>query len=291
MSRAGLQITERDRTLLTTLERYRFLTAAQLQRLSFPSKHTCLRRILKLEAAGLVARTRADSMLQPLVTLTRRGAALIGNDVSGAKRIVSDLFLRHAVELNDFRIALEQACAQRSDVQLGGFVPDLASHASRGRQPERVLGSGVFGGAVGSHTPDAAFVLQREGRAALFFLEIDRGTEVIGDVKRGVGRAITYYLQAFAGTGFQSLSSLFDLPEQFRTFRVLFVTTSSARIKNIRTRWGAGAGTADRRFVWLATKAVSHTTDLFAEEWVTLESSDAHAYTMMGRPREATHAA
>ena len=145
------------------------------------------------------------------VTLTPRGTAMVRNDyieeldrTDGNRRparLPGEFFLRHMVAVNDFRVALEVACRLRPDVELLGFVADTTrTSAGPGVQPQAVLSETVMlGGAQGErllHVPDAAFALRRGDRQALFLAEVDRGTEVVGDPKRGVGLFVRFYLEA-----------------------------------------------------------------------------------------------
>jgi hypothetical protein len=43
-----------------------------------------------------------------------------------------------------------------------------------------------------SHTPDGAFALEKDGKAVLFFVEIDRGDEVVSDPNKGVLKSIVF---------------------------------------------------------------------------------------------------
>jgi uncharacterized protein YjiK len=44
-----------------------------------------------------------------------------------------------------------------------------------------------------NYTPDGVFALEKNNRTALFFLEIDRGTEVLSNPEKGFSKAINFY--------------------------------------------------------------------------------------------------
>jgi hypothetical protein len=64
-----------------------------------------------------------------------------------------------------------------------------------------------------SHTPDAVFALEKEGNAALFFLEIDRGIEVVSDPEKGLLKAVVFPRQA-AGEGCETVV----MPSRYQLF-------------------------------------------------------------------------
>src|SRR5690606_13268302 len=89
-----------------------------------------------------------------------------------------------------------KAC-DKSYVDLLGFIPEYygARHAS-GRVTKYIKDV-VFDARNPrekiSHTPDAVFALVKGGKPALFFLEIDRGTESLSNPERGVNKMIRFY--------------------------------------------------------------------------------------------------
>ena len=59
------------------------------------------------------------------------------------------------------------------------------------------------------HTPDAVFALEKDGNPALFFLEIDRGTEVVNDPEKGFLKSFHFYLNYFVDGKYQKYSEDF----------------------------------------------------------------------------------
>lgn len=292
--RPGPVLTDRDAQILGTLLRLRVLTTEQLERLYFPSAQTTLRRLRRLEQAGLLSRTVTPTLTSRIVSLTRRGVeAAIEADggLAGSRLVHSRLpgpfFLRHVVAVNDLWIGLEMSLRRHPGVELLQFIcdRDRTSDGHR-KQPRSVLSLEVSdpnGRGPLRHVPDAAFVLRRRGRTALFLAEMDRGTEVIGDSGRGVGKALNFYMGALARGPLDGLTSTMPAASEAQGFRVLFVTTSVRRIAGIRKRWGSPPFQPEtvKRFIWFATEAVFQEHDLLHMPWVSLSPSDETSYAIL----------
>ncbi len=303
MTRPGPIVTERDGSILRSLAEYRLLTSEQIERLHFQSAQTALRRLRRLEQAGLVVRRRSDDVPTQIISLSPLGAAtLTANAAPGVGAVVARrrpvalpgaYFLRHQLEVNDFRIAVALSVGQRPDVELLSVIADTdRTAAAVAAQPRTLLAETVaFGGEQAeriSHTPDLAFAVKRGERQALFLVEIDRGTEVVGDPKRGVGLFVRFYLRALVSGSFDGLRARLGLPEGLRGFRVLVVTTSTARVQAIRDRWGSMPMEHEmaKRFIWLTTREALHSTSLLDHDWASLDPRDEARYVLAPRREE-----
>jgi hypothetical protein len=297
MTRPGPVITDRDREILRSLKEYRLLTTEQVQRLHFPSAQTTLRRLRRLETECLVLRQRSNALTTHAVTLTPRGVAVLHNGDDGTPardgsasqtaRLPGEFFLKHMVAVNDFRIALELDACRRHDVELLGAIADtVRSAAGPAVQPRAALAETVaFEGERGErllHIPDLAFALRRDGRQALFLVEVDRGTEVVGDAKRGVGLFVRFYLRALLTGRFQGLGARLGGETGFKGFRVLVVTTSKARVEAIRARWGTLPVEPEvaKKFIWLSTNDALYSGSLLEHQWVSLDHRDEQRYVI-----------
>ena len=78
-------------------------------------------------------------------------------------------------------------------------------------------------------TPDGVFALEKDGNAALFFVEIDRGTEILSNPDKGVLKAIYFYYNYFISGKYQRYTEDFKC-QPFKGFRVLLVTTTELSI-------------------------------------------------------------
>jgi hypothetical protein len=258
-------ITERDLAVLVNVYKYRYLTVTQIARLHFPSKQTAYRRLRSLTELHLLVGFTAPTMTEHMYFLGRPGADLVAGtlDVAVAElgwaetsRAPKDYyFLSHFVQVTDFRITLTRCCAA-SGLKLLGFIPEyLGSRTSAGGLIKHIKdyvcdierANEKF-----NHTPDAVFALEKNGVQALFFLEIDRGTEVVSNAEKGVLKACRFYLNYLVAGGYQRYSKDFGCSD-FKGFRALFITTSENRLHNIRQAvTELPVFDKAKKFIWLA---------------------------------------
>ena len=275
-------LTERDHALLVSLLKYRYLSSHQVERLHFTSHQTAARRLRLLARAGYVTLFRVCGIEEEVVSLAEPGARIVADDLLIT---FQDLgwclrredpkdyhFMKHFLLAGDFRITLTQACATTADLQLLGFIPE---HLSERGAPKGILQKYVrdvvadiaHPGEKVVHTPDAVFALARDGGAALFFLEIDRGIETLADVEHGFPKTIRFYLNYMVSGGYQRYVADLGVSGAFKGFRVLVLTASSRRLQNIRALCGRlrfePANT--KRFLWLQTLEITNARDLMQQ--------------------------
>ena len=233
----------RDLTILQALGRYRYLRTGQIARLVFPDAKTvqsARRRLKYLYHAGYVGRIQpmTDSALghaEMAYYLERAGAEMLEDDNLprfSSKGLVKPQFLRHALEVSEARLCLEQAVATAPGVDLHRVVMDhelkARTEEAVGRRRYRLFDE--VQDPIGKRKlvvhPDLMFVLKAEaapGRVfqRLFFVEIDRGTEglrVISDKLTG------YHLYR--------REAVFKKFGAFDGFRLLLQTNSAKRTAN-----------------------------------------------------------
>jgi len=196
-------------------------------------------------------------------------------------------FLRHALVLTDFRIALDLACDRRPDIELLGFFGDHVVERSkqgalRNLTRDAAANAARLGAKV-SHIPDGVFALRRGDISALFFLEIDRGTESVSNRERGFAKTLTFYLNFLVGGGYERYETEFGTKTPFRTVRILVLTSSHRRLESIQS---AGASlkfdpARALRFIWLAEIGTVTDQTIFSLPWVSLDPEDKNAYRIM----------
>lgn len=194
-----VQITERDRIVLTELARHRFLTAMQLNRLAFRSPARRVRRRLRLLFdADIIDRTTVVG--QPthgvpsyLYSLTQRGADLIARDVTVTIQVPtvrsrSLRFVAHHVQVCNFYVSLNEALLVRNTKQQREDSPQQIlqwQHEWQMKLPqpqgppraERVMIPDQRGTRGVTFLPDAFFELGVPGGDSyFFFFEMDRST-------------------------------------------------------------------------------------------------------------------
>lgn len=290
---ARYTLTTRDLELLGSLCNYRYLSVSQLHTLHFPSRQTAYRRLRALTNLGYLKLFTVPTIPERLYYLPRQGAATLADHLGmelsdlpwsqSARQPKDYYFLRHFLALNDFRIALSQA-SEASEIKLLGFIPDYeATKTPRGglhRHIRDEVPDVTHHAKPIAHTPDAAFGLKKGGKPALFFLEIDRGTEVVSDPSRGFLKAVLFYLNYWKAGRYHRYETEFESPNPFKAFRLLVVTTSEARIETMReaTTRLPFPDPAPKRFFWATTPDRIDPDTLFQPIWRSLDLSDDQLY-------------
>ena len=291
MKKQAFKFTQRDSELLLTLYKHRFLTISQVQQQLFPSMQTAYRRMRLLKKAGLVSSFTVANINESIFAVARPGmqhvAAALGVDPSELKwtdiktKPRDYYFMRHFIAINDFRIILTQAC-EKSSIQLLGFIPDYYGEGtSRGgvtKYIRDIICDISADREEVSHTPDGVFTLQREGKAALFFLEIDRGTEVVSNPLKGVLKSLRFYMNYLLEGKYQRYAKDFGV-DPFKGFRSLYVTTSDARLRNIREATESlEILQKAKRFHWITTADKLSKENIFGPIWMSIDPHDSRSY-------------
>jgi hypothetical protein len=288
-------VTRRDIEMMVALYRYRCLSIGQVRRLLFPSEQTANRRTRRLAAAGYLRVLRVPGVDERLVFLARRGAELVAHELQVPREAITyptlgrearhPFFVRHHLDVTDFRISLERECLD-SGLKLLGFLPEFLSRKVEGGRIEKHLRDVVATGTSGeiAHVPDGVFAIERCQRPALFFVEIDRATEPVGNPGKGVLKAMRFYLDYLRGEGYQRYRDDFGVRRAFSGFRLLFVTTSLVRLENIRRASEKIENTDDgaRRFLWLAPRDELRTSGILRMRWSSLDPADPTPYAITG---------
>jgi hypothetical protein len=120
MSELKFKFVKRDVDILVDLYKHKFLTISQISRLYFPSLQTAYRRTRLLKLAGYISPFTVPNIEESIFALTAKGMQA----VAGALGVERDelkasepktkphdyYFMQHFIAINDFRIALRQAC-------------------------------------------------------------------------------------------------------------------------------------------------------------------------------------
>ena len=241
-----IQVTKRDLDILAHLDRHRLLRSREISQLVSGSRQQILRRLQLLFHHGYVDRPRGQIEYfykdgsQPLAySLSPRGIDLVReqlpqilNSSGFEKRNLSPLFLRHALQKSEIMVALELSCRRNPKVT---FVSAnaLASGFRESRSPfewrVRVDNKTELG-----VIPDDVFVLEYSAgeqtrQRVLFFLESDRSTM---PVERRDLRKTSFRrkLLAYEATWLRKIHQTRFFCNRFR---VLTITTSARRVKNL----------------------------------------------------------
>jgi len=281
--------TARDEKILKDVWLYRYLQTRQIARLHFGGNiKIAQRRMRKLFDAGLVRRFRSDAALRAgfrtwVFRLARRGAEILSGSLGEPARDLmpptrppnSIRHLEHHRELTDFRIWLREGC-EASNGSFGyKFIPgyeEIRGFGSRMRRIALVLPEYRT-----SLIPDGAFTLDtRDGRSALFLLEIDRGTEPLtGRHPSSIEKKFILYNRAFDGFAERRYERLFET--EFHGFRVLCLVPDEKR----RAGFLRLARMTDiKPLVWVGlTEVVETPGDLSTPWWMFSENEKPRALT------------
>lgn len=276
--RHQFRLTPRDLEISRDLWVYRYLTTQQISRLHFGHLKLAQRRMRQLVRAKLVDRFSAvesDSAGFEGWTyrLSGEGVKLLAAETGLAPEEIRPPirpphgvgYLAHHRLLTDFRIWLREGCAGTAGGFGYQFVPSYEEIRVSGRRQRRV--SLEVAGRKRRLVPDGAFALVRsaDAKAALFLLEIDRGTEPLSGVHpSSIERKLGLYLDAFEQEAERAYGEL--LGRSFNGFRVLFLVPDRKRASGV-------VGVAQRMdllpIVWVAgADMVQRSGDLTAEVWL-----------------------
>ena len=232
---------ERDLEVLLGLARYRYLRTSQIEQLCFPSRRVANRRLGVLVEHGLVRRFRqlavpGHGSNEFVYYLSAEGAAeaaaeLGRESVAYPKPGDRGQGMKHLLGIIEVWLALDLACRRNGpevvrfwpewegEMKGSRFVPFVADETPDLYDESRRNGL----------QPDAAFILGREGRQALHFLEVDRGTESIR------GRKPDAFIEKFMNyASYRQHGGFKRYGENFQGFRVLTTWASEARMHNAR---------------------------------------------------------
>jgi hypothetical protein len=245
------QLTPADIEILRYITEFRILTVTQIAALTHRSRQVVRRRLRVFGAENLVtARSRAlgagPGARENVFSATEVALAVLHSKKKmtcdarcvGAKA-VEPLFIEHELSVNWFFIHLQHI--QRSEprfkvqrhierrnsrVEGNSTGPSLPARFSTGEAADE------------SHliVPDGVFTIsdREKGRALLFFVEVDRGTEPLVNTKRISGdirHKIDCYQRLFQSGRYKGCESFFKA--SFRGFRLLFLLNDNGRMKAV----------------------------------------------------------
>jgi len=303
----GVECQARDIALLRDLFVSRIMTLVHITALHFEGRgEAAKKRVQKLKAAGLIAERPRKARDPSILFLARRGFDLLnqGGHLSEYPRLsvtaferrarVSDLTLRHELEVMDAKAAIASEVGRVSNLEIVEFStwPLLLEFDVHDRAGSRVRVK-----------PDGFLrVEQRESDGVVyehtFFLEVDRGTETLDTLcRRSHCYREHYATGGYAASLGASRGSFTEFP-----FRVLIVLPSVARLNNLLEALLSLTPPIETQ-VWATTSADLNTDplgaiwirprdfrDAFAGPWPAGHFDDSTLRRRVGRNRQ-THAA
>jgi len=285
------KIQMRDIEVLLSIYMYRYLSGSQIKRLHFPSDQTAWRRIKVLLELGLIKAFTVPNIPERIFYLDKKGADIVAIELH---EDIQDLewhrhtrqpkdyyFLKHFIAINDFRILITKAC-EASDIKLVGFIPEYVGEQTKEGFVKKYIRDRIadlaFSAVSYSHTPDAVFCLRKEDKAALFFLEIDRGLEVVNDPSKGFLKCAVFYLHYLIDKGYMRYEQ--DFGSVFSSIHTLIVTTSQPRLQHMREAVTAYPFPKDsvKRLLWGTLNSWLRIDTMFNPIWQSMDTNDTTAY-------------
>ena len=235
---------QRDIDLFESLAKYRYLTTTQLHNIIFTglSPTSIRRRLFKLYHNAYIDRLFTDNpqstkpVGEACYFLDKDGYNVLVSerDYDGAfqakNKRVKAVFLNHTIAIIDFRLSIEKGLKNNKLAYLpenAWFSEyDMQDPMATKKRDKYIIYDEVYDSEINRRVslyPDSLFVLNGLGKyadyQALYFVEIDRGTESSKKILKKL-RAYDLYLK---NKGFKKYADV-------NFFKVLFVTTSQKRI-------------------------------------------------------------
>lgn len=262
----------RDFEVLRAVNDCQVLLTRQIETLLFNGKQSPTQRRLSrlyqygfLERHAIVNVTPAPASALTVYTLTKQGGQVLidrfgyehGQMHISTKEGLSWKFLDHLLLINDVRIAVT-VCAQQQGFNLIEWRDEPVFRA----HPDIVqVGEKTGKAAMKPVLPDGFFALRVPQGTARFFLELDRGTEPHHKFKPQI-QVYDAYIQ----------SGQYEKRYQAKGIRVLVITTTPLRLKNLKTVTAQVVG--EHKNYWFTTfNEIKPETVLTAPIWQRLDNA------------------
>lgn len=228
--------TERDKEIVKLVYAYRILSQGQLARLLNKSRSTVQQSLVRLYHHRYLERVFKPIAYMgsspTLYILDKRGIELMQRlgieDFTGLPdKDISNMFLEHTQAINEFRIAMAQAC-QRLDFKILEWKTENEIKADYDKVNIKTQRGKTQAVPV---IPDSYFVIELPGeRVSHFFLELDRGTMTLERFKTKIAGYVNYYKQGayekrFEAKGFRVLTAV-DTPGEGRLNNLISQTAT-----------------------------------------------------------------
>jgi protein involved in plasmid replication-relaxation len=235
----AIHLQDRDFRLLCGLFESRVMTAGHVAALYFDGKREAAKkRLQRMKAAGLIGERKRRVNEPSVLFLTRQSFALLNEQglLSGFPKLspalfekranVSDLTLRHELEVMDVKAAFHSALKKSEAFNIAEFSTWPRLHEFKATRPGHDRAEVLV-------KPDGFIrIHERENGDGLsehtFFLEVDRSTETQDTLVNRAGCYLDYYKSGgFAERNGASRSAYKEFP-----FRVLMVLKNAERRNN-----------------------------------------------------------
>jgi len=238
-SENSLSLQPRDFALLRGLFESRVMTSAHISSLYFDGKkEMAKKRLQKLKSAGLISERRRKIQEPAVLFLTAKGFKLLETEgvlsdypdfprsALERRAQVSEITLRHELEVMDVKAAFHKAVEQMPNLALVEFTTWPILNEFAAVRPG-------YGGKEVAVRPDGFIrILEMKGERPIneyaFYLELDRSTKTQGVLAKQAGCYLSHFQSGgFAVQNGAPRSAFKDYP-----FRVLFVMKNPERRNN-----------------------------------------------------------
>jgi len=268
------KINKNDHGLFGLLVEYRLLTATQLAILTQKSRQGVYRRLAELCHAGLIAarETYGNKKGRPekAFFLTEAGFKCLGRKDGRSATEFADIdgnsikHLGHQMLLNRFRVELRKAQERIENMEAIILTYDIGDSIQMDFQDNQRL----------QFVPDAVFVLKDkvQGRAVLFFLEVDCSTEGIASLRRSrfdLRQKIVNYQVYFSSGGYKKYEQVFGA--SLNGFRLLVFANTEQRftaICRLVKEMSSDRLGVDVDFVWTTHQALLFDQGIDTSVWI-----------------------
>ena len=269
--RPPMVLTARDREIIQAVNDYQLLLGGQIEALFFTSRSTAQYRLSRLYHNEFLDRhfmtvvSGGPAASPILYTLGQRGQEVLLQEfqyepehIRRFPKTLAWRFVDHRIQINEVRVAVSLAC-QIKGFRLETWLDETVFRA----KPEYVSLPDKHGKAAQKPVyPDAYFRLTVPQGQAHFFLELDRATE-----QRSKFRPQVEVYEAYTRSG------LYERRFHTRSLRILIVTTTPQRLKNLKevTRTAGG----DRKYWFTTFDRIRPDTVLTEAIWERIESGES----------------
>jgi|GEM_PF-4427735 len=277
-----IALTTRDMEVPEFVQDYRYLTTSQIQILLYPSIQKTQTRMLKIYKSGLVKRF-------PYPVLIRDGGK--GEYVYHLGKLPRLYFskLVHTIKLNDVRIAFVKGCQNSGIIRLLEFIPEYKKMSIRPSKNENkgYDGNGEEEEAESRLTtkkhiiPDGVMCLENPslGKKALFFIEVDLGTEKITTTKKdqySLLKKMLVYREWLQNPKYEEYSEYFGY--EFTGFRVLVIMNAETRIQKLRKELYQNNM---RKFIYMTEQGAIRSKTILKAIWQRPGTEDKRCYSII----------
>jgi hypothetical protein len=291
-------VNDRDHHVLLSLARYGFLTRRHVQQQFFPQSaegreaRRCLARLgekgLIRQHSALVASAR-DRVPAPVYLLTAKGREHLAEETGDGSFLCKPIELPpplqmvHAMAVVEFHIMFDAAITAQTDVVLEAWhnEGDVINADELDQAKHFRLHTKLSHTPRISCSPDAAFLLNHEGRRAAFYLELERGD---GNGGTGSRQLAERKCPGYTGLAWREIYRDHFPAAGINGFHVLLVAPHGRRRDAIRRAFAQKDATVFRTDLWrfAAHTDITPDTVLTKEIWYPCGPGPAERVSAIG---------